>query len=307
MKYLITLAAVLFCTSASANPRVITDIAPIHSLVSQVMDGVGIPENLLDAKTSPHGFSLRPSQAKALADADLVFWVGPELTPWLDRALEGLAGKARTLALIDAPQSYRLEIRKGATFDAHEHHDEHSDHDEHSEHGHEAIDPHAWLDPENAKVWLALIADALSDADPENAEIYKKNAKRAVADVDRMTRDISSRLSDINAPRFVVFHDAYHYFEARFEIEAMGAIALNDATKPGPKRLREIQNILKEQDIRCVFSEPQFNPRLIKAISSGLDIRIVTLDPMGTTLATGPALYGGVMRGIAEAMVACLE
>ncbi len=306
MKYRITIAIALFCSPAAATPRVVTDILPIHSLVSQVMDGIGTPENLLDANASPHGYALRPSQAEALAQADLVFWVGPELTPWLDRVLSGLAGKAQTLALIDTPDTIRLAIREGAAFDTHDHHEHEHHHDgDAEERG--AIDPHAWLDPENARVWLSLIAEALSASDPENADRYTQNAVRAAAEIGRLTDEIAATLEGLTASKYIVFHDAYHYFEARFDVEAAGAIALNDATTPGPRRLREIQNILKEQDIHCVFSEPQFNPRLIKAITDGSNTRITPLDPMGGKLEAGPSLYPGMMRGIAEAMAGCLK
>ncbi len=171
----------------AASPRVAVDIAPLHSIVTQVMDGVGHPDLLIRPESSPHRYSLRPSEAEALAEADVVFWISDELTPWLENSLNNLAGSASTVEMLKLSATMRHEYRESATFEAHEHadegeHDEHHDdhkehHDDHDEQHHGEYDPHAWLDPMNAKVWASEIAHVLSRADPSNAEVYRQNAQ----------------------------------------------------------------------------------------------------------------------------------
>ena len=219
---LITISTImtLMSTSVIADvPNVAADIAPIHSLVSRVMDGVGAPKLIVQSGASPHGYRLRPSEAKALQDADHVFWIGEELTPWLNSAIDTLATKASVTTLLDQEGVVLHNFREGALFEAHDHsahddddkdhddHDDHNDHDDHDDHG--SHDPHAWLSPENAKLWLNIIASKLSVSDPENAATYFMNAAAGQAEIEEMIAEVSATLKPVQGGKFVVFHDAY--------------------------------------------------------------------------------------------------
>lgn len=326
---------------ALAAPSVVTDIAPVHALAARVMQGVGEPALILPPGASPHGYALRPSEAARLAGADLIFWVGPELSPWFGEAAASLAPTAGQLALRDAAGVVTLPLRTGATFDGHDH-DHHAHHgdahtpapageNDHGHHGHqadandhghdhghargdgadhgahaEAIDEHLWLDPVNARAWAAAMATALSAADPANAKAYVANAQALDAELAALTEELTERLAPAAGAPFVVFHDAYQYFENRFGLSAAGSISLSDASSPGAARVAEVRDRVRALQAVCVFSEPQFNARLVEVVIEGANARTAELDPLGVNLTPGPELYADMLRGLADSFADCL-
>jgi zinc transport system substrate-binding protein len=288
---------------------VVASIAPVHSLVAQVMEGTGAPRLLLPPGTSPHDHALRPSEAAALQGAEVIVRIGPSLERWLEGPLEALATEARVVTLVDVPGLTLLPVREGAAFEAHadagdgDSHDG-ADHDE--AHAHDATDPHVWLDPQNARLWLAAIAGALAQADPANEALYHANAARAQAALDTLAAGIEARLAPLRGRPFVVFHDAYQYFERRFRIEAAGAVALSDAAAPGPARIAAIRARLIETGARCVFREPQFRSAIVETVAEGTGARTGVLDPLGAGLDPGPGLYGALLAGLADGLADCL-
>lgn len=301
------LSAVFLFLSAHAViadvPRVSADILPVHSLVARVMQGAGTPDLILSPGASPHGYAMKPSQAAALARADLVVWIGEDLTPWMQTPIQNLAGQAEVIELLAVEGTVVLPFREGALFEEGEHDLEDGEHDHADDHG--SIDPHAWLDPVNAGLWMSVIAERLAAQDPENASLYTKNAAEGQAELIAVRNKIDGIIAPFRGTRFMVFHDAYHYFEARFGTEAAGALALGDATAPSPARLAEIKASVAERQVACVFAEPQFNTSLVDAVIEGTDVRIALLDPMGTELDAGPELYGRLLTQMAAAMVGC--
>ncbi len=297
-------------------PHVATDIAPIHALVAQVMQGVGTPDLILPPGASPHGYAMRPSEAAALAEADLVVWVGPSLTPWLEKSLDTIAANAARLTLTQSGVTAQLPFRDAAVFGDADHHEAHDDHEEdhegeHSDHDHDdhvgAMDPHVWLDPVNAQMWLGVIADQLAKRDPEHAEVYLDNAKSARAGLDALIADTRQSLTPLADMRFVVFHDAYQYFEARFGLKAAGAISLGDASRPSPARIAALRDAVKEGAITCALAEPQFNAGLIDTVFEGTDVSTQVIDPIGAKLVPGPELYTQLLRGMADSFAGCAE
>lgn len=309
-------------------PRVATDIAPVHSLVARVMQGAGAPDVLVRPGASPHGYAMRPSEAAALEAADLVFWMGEGLTPWLEGAIDSLAGEAHVVALLGAAGSRVLPFREGVEFAAHDHGDDHGEkehmHDAHAEkeagheadakahdhghedaHAHDGADPHAWLDPANATVWLGLIAEELAEHDPANAALYAANAEAAATEIAALSAEIAAQLAPVQDRPFLVFHDAYQYFEAALGVTAAGAIALSDAVAPGPARIAALREMAEARGVGCVFSEPQFDPKLVETVFGDVAVHGV-LDPMGSQVAMGPGHYPQTLRDMAGAMVACL-
>lgn len=313
----VSVLALVAGSSALAAPRVAVDVAPVHAIVAAVMEGVGAPDLILPPGASPHGYALRPSDAGALEAADLVVWVGPELTPWMEGTIDALAANAARLRLTEADGVRLLPVREGGPFEAHVHDDDHDhDHDHghdhsHAEdetggHDHGLADGHLWLDPLNAAAIATATAGALAELDPENAGAYADNAAAFEAAMAALVEEIGGRLEPVRGARFVVFHDAYQYFEDRFGLPAAGAIALSDAVAPGPQRVAEIRDRIRGEDVVCVFAEPQFEPKLIATVIEGTPARTGTLDPLGSDLAPGPELYGALLRGLADGLVACL-
>ncbi len=330
MRYIITALLASTALPALAEvPSVVTDIPPVHSLVAQVMGDLGSPTLLLAKGADEHDFQLRPSQAGDVADAALVVWIGPELTPWLNTALANRPEGAAALALLAAPGTVTIGFGEQAA-DGHDDHDdhagetaeEHAGHaDEHAdEHGHDEahdgeheeehdhgdFDPHAWLDPGNAKVWLGLIAAELSRLDPANAATYAANAATATAGVDALDADLTTLLAPVKDRAFVTFHDAYGYFTAHYGLASAGSIALGDAADPGAKRLTEIRATLEAGSVACIFPEVQHDPALVEQVAEGTDVVIGgALDPVGSSLEPGVGAYAALLTEIAETLVAC--
>ena len=323
----LSLATTLIGGGAHADtPQVAVDIAPVHSLVARVMEGVAVPDLIIQPGASPHEYSLRPSEAAALQASDLVFWVGPGLTPWLADTIETLAQEASVTALSKLDGTVKLEFRESAMFEVHDHddhsghddhdahadHDAHDDHDDHNgtaghdEHDHGAYDPHTWLSPKNAMTWLNAIAGQLSAVDPDNAGAYFANAAAGRAEIEVLMGDVTAILDPLRNGRFIVFHDAYQYFEQDFNFPASGALSISDASDPSPARIAEIRDRIAEQGIDCVLAEPQFNPGLIATVLDGTDAQTGILDPIGSDLEPGSALYPDMIRNLAKALASCM-
>ena len=307
---------------ANADIKVVASIKPIHSLASYLMDGVGKPDLIVDGYASPHGFAMKPSHAKMLQNADLIFWVGEDLENFLEKPLKSIAKKAEKIELMETKGLKKLKFRERNIFEEHDDHghdehkehghkedkhddhkhmtiiknmvikkinmtiikkhghkeDKHDDHkhDEHKEHGHKEDkhddhhghahgehDPHIWLDPINAKVILSEMAEHLIEKDPNNASVYKANLKKAHNALDNLTKKVKSELKgDFKS---IVFHDAYQYFEKRFDVNVLGAFTVNTDVLPGAEQLAEIREIIEHEKVTCVFSEPQFNPDIYKS------------------------------------------
>ena len=306
--YLLTFFFLVFSliSSANAEVKVVTSIKPIHSLVSYIMDGVGKPDVIVDGYNSPHGFNLKPSHAKMLENADLVIWVGEDLEAFLEKPLQTIAKKAKNIELMDLKGIKKLEFREKNIFEGHEDHKEHDDHKEkdgHESHAHGQHDPHVWLDPINAKVFIKEITKQLIKLDSANSSIYKSNSKKALAEIDKLIKDIKSNLKkDL---RFVVFHDAYQYFENRFGIQVLGALTVNTDVMPGAEQLSEIREVIEHEKVNCLFSEPQFNPAIIKSIAKDTNVKIGTLDPLGAKLDKGKNLYFNLLKDMSSSFKGC--
>ena len=369
--------------SAQADINVVASIKPIHSLVAAVMEGVGEPELIIEGAGSPHTYALKPSQARDLENADVVFWLGHELEAFLEKPLEAIAGDAKSVELIDAHDLVKLEFREGGAFEKHAHdeedghdehghdehkheekahdehdHDEHKheekahdehDHDEHKheekahdehkhdehkheekahdehkhdehkheehahdedkhdEHGHGAFDAHVWLDPANAKAIVHEIEETLIEADPDNAATYEANAEALMTKLDGLITEVSEDLVPIKDQGFVVFHDAYQYFEKRFGLSAIGSVTVSPEVMPGAERISDLQTKIKELNAVCVFSEPQFESKLVTTVTEGTSAKSAVLDPLGTEIEDGPELYFTLIKNMATSFKTCLS
>ncbi len=318
-------------TSANAEIKVVASIKPIHSLVSYLMDGIGKPDLIVDGYASPHGFAMKPSHAKMLQNADLIFWVGEDLENFLEKPLSSIAKKAEKIELIEIKGLQVLKFRERNIFDEHDHDhghddhgkkkDDHDDHghdddhdkkeDDHDDHGHDdheghahgEFDPHIWLDPINAKAMLNEMAEHLIENDPKNEAKYKSNLAKALQEIDKLTIDVMTDLSSSVAS--IVFHDAYQYFEKRFNVNILGAFTVNTDVMPGAEQLAEIREIIEHDKVACVFSEPQFNPDIIKAVAKDMNIKTGVVDPLGATLDPGKDLYFNLIRNMSASFKGC--
>ncbi len=281
------------------GPRVVVSILPLHSLVAGVMAGVGAPRLLVRGAVSAHRYALRPSDARALSAADLVVWVGPGLESFLAKPLRALAGRARVVALGAEPGIELLRRRVGGADPAAVRPGDESARN----------DPHIWLDPENATRMVQFFARILGAMDPDHGPIYRANAARLAARLDRLDADLAAALTPLKEVPYVVFHDAYGYLEARYGLRRVAAVTINPEDKPGARRLVALRREIIAAGVVCVFTEPQFKPALVAAMTAGTPgtlFRSAPLDPLGAALAPGPEAYFELMRELSQSLVGCL-
>ncbi|MCB2108465.1 MAG: zinc ABC transporter substrate-binding protein [Rhodobacteraceae bacterium] len=296
-------SAVLVASGAAlaAPPNVVASIPPIGSLVAGVMDGVSVPETIVPAGASVHDYAMRPSHARLLDRADVVFWIGDGFETFLEKPLGALAADARIVALGDAQGVNALPGRTGGLWEPDEH-----DHEEHGDADHHGHDGHVWLDPRNAIAITDSIAETLAAQDPANADHYRRNANAVITRIRALDQTLASRLSGVKSKPFIVFHDAYQYFDRRYGLNAVGAITVSPDRPPGARRIAEIKAAIAQRGAVCVFAEPQFEPRLIETLIEGTPAKSGVLDPGGSRLKPGQNLYFDLMTRLADDLIACL-
>ena len=324
-------------SAAGAMPEVVVGIKPIHALVAGVMGEAGEPRLIVHGAASPHTYQMRPSEAAALHAADLVVWVGEDLETFLSDPIADLGSGAEILTLHQVPGMRLLPNRSGGVWDAshdHGHEDDHAaghdgdhedDHaaghdgeheDDHAaghggehedDHAHGEIDVHVWLDPHNARRIVDVVAASLARLDPERAATYRRNAAAMEERITALEKSLQVQLAPVRSRAFVVFHDAYQYFERAFGLRgAAGAVTLGPDRLPGAKRLISLRRVLVEREVRCLFIEPQFEPRLALGLVESTEVRTGTLDPLGADLTPGPDAWFDLLRRMGDSLAGCL-
>ena len=311
--FTLTAALSLVLTPLKAEISVVTSIKPLHSLTSYIMEGVGEPELIIDGVASPHNFQIKPSHAKMLQNADLVIWIGEDLESFLPTALKSIPKDAVVFELLDQSGLKKLKFREKNIFEGHDDHghDEHAkkedDHDDHGHddhgHGHGSFDPHIWLDPANAKVIVKKITNQLSKIDKDNASTYKANSKKVIKDLDGLIKEVKNEIN--KDASFVVFHDAYQYFEKRFGLSVIGALTVNPDVMPGAEQLSEIREVIEHEKAKCIFSEPQFNPNIINSIARDTGVKTGVLDPLGANIEKGKNMYFQLIKDMSNSLKNC--
>ena len=379
MRHLFSFSAALLAVltasqSAKADElKIVTTIAPLHSLITQVTGDLAEVSFLVKGAESPHGFSLKPSDRLRLAEADFVFLIDPLFEMSLAKAADG---DSRFFSYTSAPELRLLPYRHQDDFmmaqmdehhdehghdehhDEHrhdEHHDEHGHEDHHDEHGHDEHhdehghdehhdehghdehhdehghdehghdehhdehghdhhdhsdsihDLHIWLDPENAKAILAYTAQILGEGDPANAALYSANATAAIADITTWSAALSEELSEVHASGFVTYHDAFQYLEFAYDVPVLGTILDGHATQATAATLAQLQHLIEEGQVSCLFQEPQFEALSLEALDSHGAVATAQLDPLGSDLTPGPQLYQQLMTGMADEIAHCSE
>ena len=313
LRILLSLATLFLVSgpvAAKAPPRIVASIPPVHALVAQVLAGVGEPYLMVKGTASPHSSVLKASDAAALERADLVFWMGPALEPFLGRALRPAARSVDAIDLSKIDGLIRHPIRAGAIWPPDDHPAAKS-RPRGSDAGYTrdargGFDPHLWLSPVNAAMMIDHIAVAVAKRDPARAALYRRNASRARASLAALDAALARMLEPVRGRPFIVFHDAYQYFDRHYRLAAAGAILLHDGDRPGVKRLRDIRAAIAGRGIVCVFSERQTNSRLVSTVIEGTGARTGALDPLGVGQAPGPRAYEEVLRDLAKRLVDCL-
>jgi zinc transport system substrate-binding protein len=303
LKILLSFFFLISYSSLNAEVKVVTTIKPIHSLVAGVMDGLGSPSLIVDGSNSPHNFSLKPSHAKMIEDAEIIFWVGEDLETFMIKPLESIANNATKVSFMDLDSIIKLKFKEENILEVEGYDDDHDDHDDHDKHADGEFDAHIWLDPKNAIEIVNEIAKTLSLKDPNKKNVYYSNAEKLNHSLNELIEKIN--LSINKDARFIVFHDAYQYFEKRFDVSSAGALILNEEALPSAKKVSEIHKIIKKQNINCIISEPQFNPNIIKSIAQDSSILTRSFDPLGSSFDTNKNLYFEMILSLSNSLKDC--
>lgn len=294
---------------ASSSPLVVASITPFYDLVASVMEGVGIPKLLVKAGASPHQYTLRPSDIQMIKDADIIFWAGPDLESFLVKPLStnNLKKEAQVIQFDKTPGLLLLPIRQSANWDPHDHHDNHEGHDDHSHQHHGTIDMHFWLDPNNARLLIDNIVKQLAKIDAPNASIYQKNGKKIKHQLAQLDLTLKAKLKNVSKIPYIVFHDAYQYFEHHYGLNGVGAITLHPEVPPSVQRLSVIRETIQKTHAQCVFTEPQFEPKLVQSIIEDTHVKSGVLDPLGPEPKNGQNGYFILLETITKSLSHCLQ
>ena len=290
--FYVALALLLWTLPAAAAPEVLATIKPVHSLVAAVMQGLGEPELLIGGALSEHSYALTPSDARKIERAAAIFEIGPDLETYLTAPLATLGARGRVVALERAPGVRLLAARRGGLWEVTD------------EHG--PNDPHLWLDPQNAIAMTDAIAATMVELDPAHAAAYRANGAREIAALKALDKELAAKLTALRGRPYLVFHDAYHYFEARYGLKAAGAVTVAPDRPVGPRRIEALRGAILQGHVACIFREPQFPPKLIGTLGEGTAVRVGVLDPLGADLKPGPALYPELLRALARSLTECL-
>ncbi len=297
LKILLSFFFLISYSSLNAEVKVVTTIKPIHSLVAGVMDGLGSPSLIVDGSNSPHNFSLKPSHAKMIEDAEIIFWAGEDLETFMIKPLESIANNATKVSFMDLDSIIKLKFKEENILEVEGYDD---DHDKHAD---GEFDAHIWLDPKNAIEIVNEIAKTLSLKDPNKKNVYYSNAEKLNHSLNELIEKINFSIN--KDARFIVFHDAYQYFEKRFDVSSAGALILNEEALPSAKKVSEIHKIIKKQNINCIISEPQFNPNIIKSIAQDSSILTGSFDPLGSNFDTNKNLYFEMILSLSNSLKDC--
>jgi zinc transport system substrate-binding protein len=300
VRWLIALAILLLCLTSNAYGalNVVVTLKPIHSLMAALMQGVGEPRLLLNDAQSPHNMSLKPSQVRLLGEADLIIWIGPELEPALSQLMEGRTHQAKVIGLIETPDLQLLPIRDRR--DWHAHGDEHH----HAESSH---DNHIWLSPANAVTMVSHMTRWLIDLDSAHSTLYTKNSRALINRLETLDSQIGTDLKAVAERPYIVFHDAYQYFETHYGMLAVGTVTISPEQLSGARHVHHLRETIKKRGARCIFTEPQFEPKLVYTLVDGLGVKVGQLDPLGKELTPSPDCYFQLLRGLADNLLHCLS
>ena len=299
----------LFITQvkAASDLKVLVSIKPFHSLVSGIMEGVSEPLLLINGNNSPHSYALRPSSAENLQQADLVFWGGDILEGFLTKPLQSLASRAKLVSLQETAGLRLLPLRSGLGWQKHETDstNDHSAEDETTSTS--GTDPHIWLDPYNAKIISSKIVEILTEMDPQNAQSYRRNGEKYGLRLELLDRKLKAEMTKVAETPYMVFHDAYQYFEKRYQLNVVGSMTLHIGFGSSVRRLTAVRKTIQKEKIRCIFSEPQFSPKLLQTVIAGTNVKQGTLDPLGAGLESGAELYFTLLNNLSHNLSSCLN
>ena len=299
-------AALWGTTAMQANAAVVASLKPIGFIASAIADGVTETQVLLPDGASEHDYSLRPSDAKRLQNADLVVWIGPEMEAFMDKTASAFPDAKKVT--ISALPGVKPLLMKGADDDDHDHDHDHADAQKgDTDHHHGEYNMHLWLSPEIARLSAVAIHDKLVELMPQSRAKLDANLKDFEAQLAATDKQVGNELAPLKGKGYFVFHDAYGYYEKHYGMTSLGHFTVNPEIQPGAQRLHEIRTQLVEQKATCVFAEPQFRPAVVEAVARGTTVRMGTLDPLGTNIQLGKTSYMAFLSQLANQYASCLK
>ncbi|MEW8156910.1 MAG: zinc ABC transporter substrate-binding protein [Candidatus Thiodiazotropha endolucinida] len=303
------LAALLFSLAGNANGalNVVVSLKPVHSLLASLMQDVAEPRLLLDDNQSPHGMSLKPSQIRMLNEADLIVWVGASLESALSHLLQRQSFEATIFSLLETPDLRLLPIRNRREWHSHGHPDDHKESHPDQAMNPTMLDNHIWLSPDNAAAMVRHLTQKLIELDNDHSAVYRKNSRDLLNRLNTFDNVIRTKLKPVANTPYIVFHDAYQYFETHYGMHTVGTVNITPDQLSGARHIHRLRQTIEQRGARCLFTEPQFEPRLAHTLVEGLGVKIGELDPLGEQLPPGPDCYFLLMRGLTDNLLNCLS
>ena len=271
------------------------------------MQGISTPVLLMKGNYSPHSYAIRPSSAEDLQQSDIVFWGGAKLEGFLTKPLKSIASRAELVSLQEIEGLKLLPMRSNKGWhlydaDSVKYHSAEDETESYS-----GTDPHVWLDPQNAKIISQKIVKVLSEMDPQNRQKYHKNGEKYALRLNLLDLDMKAKMAKVAEKPYLVFHDAYQYFERSYKLNAVGSVTLHIDYGSSARRLMEVQQTIKRERIICIFREPQFSPKLLQTVITGTKVKIGTLDPLGVGIESGTELYFTLLNNLSSSLSKCLN
>lgn len=260
---------------SGGRAAVAVSIPPLAYFVERIAGPDAPVEVLVGPGQSPHTFEPSPRQISALGKCQVLFRIGigfeEVLIPKLAQAFPGLR-------VVDLRSGIKMRSLGAAEACTHDHGDE-----GHADHEHEAAgapDPHSWLDPQNARIQARAICEALCEFDRPRAEAYRKGLAEFEADLERVDRKIADMLAPFKGRAIFVFHPAFGYFAERYGLSQIAVEV--DGKEPSAKQLSELIERAKRENVRVIFTQPQFSARAAQVVAQAIGGRVVAMDDLAS-------------------------
>ena len=286
------LPGVAVASEAADPPVVLATTRPLHSIAAYVTDGVSEARLLIDGSLSPHVFQLKPSHVRAVRDADIILWAGEGVERFIPSMLKNFAADTSAIELAALPEVVTYHSRGSG--------------DDHT-HNHESIDFHLWTHPANAELLAFALADQLAMLDAANQQTYRANAAAFAAELNDAVKDVEKILAVAQGKNYLIYHDSLQYFEKAFGLGEAIIVTAQPQVQAGAKRIRKLQAEVEVNNVACILAELQFRSPAIDVLASDLQVQTVRIDPLASTIDSGPSLYINWMRETASSIAGCYQ
>jgi ABC-type Zn uptake system ZnuABC Zn-binding protein ZnuA len=254
----------LFCSCRNENGntesgklKVAATIFPLSDIVKNIGGDKVTVLTVMPPGASPHTFEVRPQTVEASMGTKILFKIGAGLDEWV----EGITGAMdRKPEIVDLSQHIKLRKLPDGT-----------------------VDPHYWLSIENGMIVAKTVAEKLSALDPANKEFYDENLINYLQQLTNANEELKKMFVNLTDKKFVTFHEAWFYFANAYGLDVVAAFEPFPGKEPTPDFIASFTKTIKENNVKVLFTEPQFSTEVVKQLAKDIGIKLEVLDPIGGT------------------------